>query len=129
MGYPNTGRRLTMNCLPNRGNFKTGGLSSGWPSTPHSSIPKCASWRRPTREARSHLAADRRAFVDRILAGLRQLGGTGCTIVDEVPQWFLEGHRKPPTVIAPAVLLGPRTPASGHHTAGRRTYPQILSTL
>jgi DDE superfamily endonuclease len=54
-------------------------------------------WRRLKRDARSHLAADLRAFVDGILAGLRQLGGTCCTVVDEVPHWFLEGHRKPPT--------------------------------
>ena len=68
--------------------------------------PKEREWRRLKREARSHLAADRRAFVDRILAGLRQLGGTGCTIVDEVPQWFLEGHRKPPTGHRPGRPVG-----------------------
>ena len=59
--------------------------------------PKEREWRRLKRDARSHLAADLRAFVDGILAGLRYLGGARCTIVDEVPQWFLEGHRKPPT--------------------------------
>ena len=59
--------------------------------------PKEREWRRLKRDARSHLAADRRAFVEGMLAGLRQLGSTCCTIVDEVPQWFLEGHRKPPT--------------------------------
>jgi DDE superfamily endonuclease len=59
--------------------------------------PKEREWRRLKRDARSHLAADLRAFVDDILAGLRHLGGACCTIVDEVPQWFLEGHRKPPT--------------------------------
>jgi hypothetical protein len=59
--------------------------------------PKEREWRYLKRDARSHLAADLRAFVDSILAGLRHLGGTCCTIVDEVPQWFLEGHRKPPT--------------------------------
>ena len=59
--------------------------------------PKEREWRRLKRDARSHLAADLRAFVDGILAGLRQLGGACCTIVDAVPQWVLEGHRKPPT--------------------------------
>ena len=54
-------------------------------------------WRSLKRDARAHLAADLRAFVDSILAGLRHLGGACCTRVDEVPQWFLEGHRKPPT--------------------------------
>jgi len=59
--------------------------------------PKEREGRRLKRDARSHLAADRRAFVDGILAGLQALGGSCCTVVDEVPQWFLEGHRKPPT--------------------------------
>ena len=59
--------------------------------------PKEREWRSLKRDARSHLAATLRAFVDGILDGLRQLGGTLCTIVDEVPQWFLDGHRKPPT--------------------------------
>jgi hypothetical protein len=59
--------------------------------------PKEREWRRLKREARSHLATDLRAFVDGILAGLQQLGSACCTIVDAVPQWFLEGHRKPPT--------------------------------
>jgi len=54
-------------------------------------------WRYLKRDARAHLAPTLRAFVDGILAGLQQLGGTLATIVDEVPQWFLEGHRKPPT--------------------------------
>jgi len=59
--------------------------------------PKEREWRYLKRDARSHLATSLRAFIDDILAGLRQLGGTCCTIVDEVPQWFLDGHRKPPT--------------------------------
>ena len=48
-------------------------------------------------DARSHLATSLRDFVDGILSGLRQQGGTCGTIVDEAPQWFLDGHRKPPT--------------------------------
>jgi DDE superfamily endonuclease len=59
--------------------------------------PKEREWRYLKRDTRSHLAATLRAFVDGILTGLRQLGGMCCTIVDEVPQWFLDGHRKPPT--------------------------------
>ncbi len=59
--------------------------------------PKEREWRYLKRDARAHLAATLRAFVDGILDGLRQLGGTLCAIVDEVPQWFLDGHRKPPT--------------------------------
>jgi hypothetical protein len=35
--------------------------------------------------------------VDSILEGLRQLGGERLDIVDQVPEWFLAGHRKPPT--------------------------------
>jgi hypothetical protein len=59
--------------------------------------PKEREWRRLKRDARSHLAADLRACLAGILAGLQALGGTCCAIVDAVPQWFLEGHRKPPT--------------------------------
>ncbi len=54
-------------------------------------------WRVLKRDARSHLARTLRAFVDGILAGLHRLGGERLDIVDEVPQWFLDGHRKPPT--------------------------------
>jgi transposase len=54
-------------------------------------------WRTLKRDARSHLARSLRAFVDEILAGLRQLGGERLDIVDRVPDWFLAGHRKPPT--------------------------------
>ena len=59
--------------------------------------PKEREWRYLKRDARSHLATSLRDFVDGILSGLRHLGGTVATIVDEVPQWFLDGHRKPPT--------------------------------
>jgi transposase len=54
-------------------------------------------WRRLKRDARSHLARTLRAFVDEILAGLRRLGGSRLDIVDHVPDWFIAGHRKPPT--------------------------------
>ena len=54
-------------------------------------------WRVLKRDARGHLAPSLRAFVDGILQGLRQLGGARLDIVDEVPAWFLAGHRRPPT--------------------------------
>ena len=59
--------------------------------------PKEREWRVLKRDHRSHLAPSLRAFVDGILAGLRRLGGERLDIVDEVPDWFLAGHRKPPT--------------------------------
>jgi DDE superfamily endonuclease len=93
--------------------------------------PNEREWRRLKRDARSHLATDLRAFVDGILAGLQPLGSACSTLVDAVPQWFLEGHRKPPTGRprdAHAVALwGPRTPTSGPRIVERRTYPRILS--
>jgi transposase len=54
-------------------------------------------WRVLKRDARGHLAPSLRAFVDGILDGLRQLGGERLDIVDEVPAWFLAGHRREPT--------------------------------
>ena len=59
--------------------------------------PKEREWHTLKRDARSHLAPTLRDFVDGIMAGLEHLGGTRLDIVDEVPDWFLEGHRKPPT--------------------------------
>lgn len=54
-------------------------------------------WRVLKRDARSHLPRTLRAFVDGILAGLHRLGGERLDIVDRVPDWFIAGHRKPPT--------------------------------
>ena len=54
-------------------------------------------WRVLKRDARGHLAPSLRAFVDGILEGLRELGGEWLDIVDHVPEWFLAGHRQPPT--------------------------------
>ncbi len=68
--------------------------------------PKEREWRYLKRDARSHLAPTVRAFVDDIVHGLAQLGGTHCAIVDEVPDWFLEGHRKPPTGCRPGRPVG-----------------------
>jgi transposase len=68
--------------------------------------PKEREWRTLKRDARSHLAPTLRAFVDGIVQGLQQLGGTRLDIVDEVPDWFLEGHRKPPTGRRPSRAKG-----------------------
>jgi len=54
-------------------------------------------WRYLKRDARGHLARDLRSFADAILDGLRRLGGSRLDISDQVPDWFLAGHRKPPT--------------------------------
>jgi transposase len=54
-------------------------------------------WRYLKRDVRGHLARDLRAFVDEILAGLRRLGGERVDVADRVPDWFLAGHRRPPT--------------------------------
>jgi transposase len=59
--------------------------------------PKEREWRRLKRDHRGHLAPSLRAFVDELVAGLEQGGGERCDIVDEVPQWWLDGHRKEPT--------------------------------
>jgi transposase len=54
-------------------------------------------WRYVKRDARSHLARTLRTFVDEIVWGLRRLGGERLDIIDAVPDWFLAGHRRPPT--------------------------------
>lgn len=59
--------------------------------------PKEHEWRVLKRDHRGHLAPTLREFVDTAVAGLRTLGGEDGTIVDAVPQWWLDGHRKEPT--------------------------------
>jgi hypothetical protein len=54
-------------------------------------------WRYLKRDVRSHLARTLRTFVDEIVAGLRRLGGERLDVIDAVPDWFIVGHRKPPT--------------------------------
>jgi hypothetical protein len=54
-------------------------------------------WRYLKRDVRGHLARDLRSFVDEIVAGLTRLGGERLDLVDRVPDWFLAGHRRPPT--------------------------------
>jgi hypothetical protein len=59
--------------------------------------PKEHEWRRLKRDHRGHLAPTLREFVDAAVAGLHTLGGEQCAIIDEVPQWWLDGHRTEPT--------------------------------
>lgn len=54
-------------------------------------------WRYLKRDVRSHLARTLRVFADEILAGLAHLGGTRLDLIDAVPDWFIAGHRRPPT--------------------------------
>jgi len=59
-------------------------------------------WRYLKRDVRSgsplgSMARDLRTFVDEIVDGLDRLGGEERLIIDAVPQWFLDGHRKAPT--------------------------------
>lgn len=65
-------------------------------SSPHLN-PQEHAWRRLKRDHRTHLAPSLRAFVDEVVSGLHTRGGEACTVVDEVPQWWLDGHRKEPT--------------------------------
>lgn len=59
--------------------------------------PKEGEWRVLKRDHGGHLAGSLREFVDEVVAGLQALGGERCDLVDEVPQWWLDGHRKEPT--------------------------------
>jgi hypothetical protein len=59
--------------------------------------PKEREWRYLKRDARGHFAPTLRAFVDGIRDGLDRLGGDRREIIDEIPDWFLDGHRRPPT--------------------------------
>jgi transposase len=76
-------------------------------------------WRYLKRDARGHLVRTRRAFADGVLAGLARLGGARLDIVDRVPDWFLAGHRKPPTGRPPGRPTGSKD--SSHRTSTRRT--------
>jgi hypothetical protein len=76
--------------------------------------PKEREWRRLKRDHRSHLAPSLRAFVDDLVAGLHRLGGDRCDIVDEVPDWWIAGHRREPTGRPPG------RPTGAKDTAPRR---------
>jgi hypothetical protein len=81
-----------------------------------SSSPSCPAlnrkereWRWLKRDVRGHLARTLQVFADEILAGLARLarlGGERCDIVDRVPPWFLDGHRRPPTGRSPGRPVG-----------------------
>ena len=89
--------------------------------------PKEREWRYFKRDCRSHLARTPRGFVDGIPKGLKNLGGARRDVVDEVPEWFITGHRKAPTG---RHLAGPRvrvTPSRANPTR-ERTYLRILSS-
>ncbi len=77
---------------------RDGWLHAVWLSrySPHLN-PKEREWRYLKRDVRAHLARSLREFVDEILAGLRRLGGDRLDLFDKVPEWFIDGHRKPPT--------------------------------
>lgn len=83
--------------------------------------PKEREWRYLKRDVRSHLAPSLRAFVDEILAGLRRLGGEAVAVVDRVPDWFLDGHRRPPTGRPPGRPTGAKD--SYQRVARRRNLP------
>src|SRR5262245_49347311 len=70
--------------------------------------PKEREWRALKRDHRSHLAPGLRQFVDEALAGLRSLGGARCDVVDEVPDWWVAGHRQEPTGRRPGRPKGAR---------------------
>jgi hypothetical protein len=64
--------------------------------SPHRN-PKEHEWRILKRDHRGHLAGSLREFVDATAAGLAGRGGAACAIIDAVPQWWLDGHRREPT--------------------------------
>jgi hypothetical protein len=68
--------------------------------------PKEREWRVLKRDHRSQLAPTLRGFVDVLVDGLRGLGGERCDVVDEVPDWWLAGHRRAPTGRPPGRPVG-----------------------
>jgi hypothetical protein len=63
--------------------------------------PKEHEWRILKRDHRGHLAPTLRDFVDAVATALAGLGGERCEVIDAVPQWWLDGHRKEPTGRSP----------------------------
>lgn len=59
--------------------------------------PKEREWRLLKRDHRGQLAPTLRQFVDGLVEGVRGLGGERCDVVDDVPDWWLAGHRGEPT--------------------------------
>ena len=85
--------------------------------------PKEREWRTLKRDHRSHLAPTLRDFVDELVAGLRRLGGERCDIVDEVPDWWVAGHRREPTGRPPG------RPKGAKDTVPRQRRPPNLAAL
>lgn len=63
-------------------------------------------WGTLKRDHRRRLARSLRAFADTLLDGLGRLGGERLDLVDAVPEWWLEGHRKEPTGRPPGRAKG-----------------------
>jgi hypothetical protein len=87
-------------------------------------------WRYLKRDVRGHLARDLRTFVDEIVDGLDRLGGDERLIIDAVPQWFLDGHRKAPTGRKAGRPVGakdsrPRKPYIKHANLPAPTYDRV----
>lgn len=85
--------------------------------------PKEHEWRLRKRDHRGHLAGSLREFVDAAAAGLAGLGGETCAIIDAVPPWWLDGHRREPTGRPPGRPPGakdrkPRAPRAASLPAG-----------
>ena len=76
--------------------------------------PKVHEWRILKRDHRGHLAPTLRAFVDAVAAGLAGLGGERCDVIDAVPPWWLEGHRKEPTGRRPGRPKGSKATKPRH---------------
>jgi len=77
-------------------------------------------WKRLKRTVRGHLARDLRTFVDELIAGLAALGGTLATVIDAVPPWFIDGHRREPTGRPPG------RPSGAKDRAPRQRRPKNL---
>ena len=78
-------------------------------------------WRYLKRDTCSHLARSLREFVDTILTGLKRLGGVRQDILDRVPQWFIDGHRRAPTGRPPGRPTGAKD--SSKRAPRRRNVP------
>jgi DDE superfamily endonuclease len=85
-------------------------------------------WRTLKRDVRGHLARSLRDFAAEILAGLARLGGERCDLVDHVPRWCLDGHRRPPTGRPPGRPTRPPHPAAppGRPTGAKDSYKRTV---
>ena len=90
--------------------------------------PKEREWRSLKRDARSHLAATLRDFVDGILCGLRHLGAQCATMAPSAPpssmrrrSGFSMATASHPRAAHPVGPWVRKTPTNGLHIAGNRT--------